>query len=177
MQQTATKYQEMIPMTYELPRCDTPSCPGHLGKFADCVAEALWVLSMDSSQDEQTGDAIDWHMWAGLFVLESSELVEVEDARSVEIPAGAYVLVTGTTGFVDYSRYDSESDARDAFSAIDRDYSEFLGEDDEDAEDDGDRGSSSVLLVAGLPVVFLVVVFLAHLAGAIAGAMATGGVQ
>lgn len=81
-------------------------CPGHLGKFQDCDAEALWTLSLDQGNaDTEFGDT-DWHGYFALFLLNQSESVELDpdgsDDRVVIVPPGNYLLRTYTSGAVGY---------------------------------------------------------------------------
>jgi len=87
----------------------------HVGKFADCVAEALWSLSLDSLQDDQTGNSGDWLFWVALF-LDVNETTGAEtDNGFVIIPTGSYLLYEVPSGFVHAVRFAFASEAQKAF--------------------------------------------------------------
>lgn len=68
----------------------------------DKMAAALWLLSLDGGQDEQTGD-VEWSIWAARF--------------------GRRILYCDTYGFVGQTRYATEALAIEQFRLIDDDYS------------------------------------------------------
>lgn len=70
------------------------------------IAAACWLLSLDGSEDEHTGDASDWQFYAARF--------------------GRRILYTDSQGFVWVDTYPSELQAVRAFEADDRSYSESL---------------------------------------------------
>lgn len=118
-------------MALPLPTCDAQGCPGHLGKFSDCVTEALWTISLDGP-DDQTGDAIDWHAWYGHISLPESESVTIDegspDARNVTIPSGEWILECLSSGAVYAWQSD---DIATEWDALESAYAEFLGDDSE----------------------------------------------
>lgn len=106
--------------------CEQHGCEGHLGKFPDCLTEAIWQLSMDGGANETTGDATDWGAHFQLFTFTSEETVTVDNGPTVTIPIGAYILVTYSSGFVYLWLYDTEADAREEFDAQDREYGKWI---------------------------------------------------
>jgi hypothetical protein len=74
----------------------------------DPVAEALWVWSLDSSQDDTCGtvDDIGWHV---LFHVTHGEGVELAEGSWAYVPAGDYILWENDQGFVGYERYERPS--------------------------------------------------------------------
>ncbi len=105
--------------------CDETGCTGHLGKFPDCQTEALWTVSLDSGQDEQTG-SVDAHGWFALMIMTSDKPVELDDGRTVTVPAGNYMVGTNDQGFVWSWQYDTEAEARKDFETADNEYGEWL---------------------------------------------------
>lgn len=108
-------------MTY----CDTPGCAGHLGKFPDCLTEALWDLSINGFDDDTTGDS-EFRGHFTLLVFPEEYPRQLENGPLVMIPAGAYLVTTYESGAVVSERFDSEADARTAFDAEDQAYSAWL---------------------------------------------------
>lgn len=74
----------------------------------DRMATLLWILSLDSMQDEETGDASEWHFWVARF--------------------GKRLLVCDTVGFVSCTRFDSEAECKAAFDKLDAEYSAVASE-------------------------------------------------
>lgn len=68
----------------------------------DKMAAALWLLSLESGQDEETRDACDWLCWVARF--------------------GRRLLVVDSPGFVYCWKYKTEAEAVEEFDAIDNDY-------------------------------------------------------
>jgi hypothetical protein len=78
----------------------------HRHKYGSAMAELLDHLN----PDEETG-SVDWHGHVGRF--------------------GKRLLHSDDQGFVDVERYTSEAEAIERFQAIDTEYGEWLGDDDE----------------------------------------------
>jgi hypothetical protein len=74
----------------------------------DRMAAALYLLSLDSGQDEATGDAVDWEVWAARF--------------------GRRILICDGQGFVYQTAYKSEEIARKEFALIDAEYAKYADE-------------------------------------------------
>lgn len=117
----------------DLPKCDESTCPGHLGKFSDCVAEAVYEWSMDGVADEVTG-SIDFQGHYSLYIVERPEDVVIglgtPDARDMVVPAGNYLLHVATSGAVSLWNYSTEEAARNEFKAADEAYTAWEDEDD-----------------------------------------------
>lgn len=113
--------------------CSAEDCTGHLGKFSDCVAEALHTCSLEG-QPEQTGD-VAWSVWACIMSFPTGEYICVSEDpyREVWVPRGQYVLTEDDRGFVDVERYNYGAEARARFDAIAEDYSKWLDQDDDNA--------------------------------------------
>lgn len=109
-------------------------CDGHLGKFPDCVAEALWVLSLDQGTATTEFGDTDWYGYFALFMLEQSETVELDpdgpDERIVIVPAGNYLLRTHSSGAVGYEATGSREEVTRICDEWERQYDEYL--DDEE---------------------------------------------
>ena len=83
--------------------CATPGCTGHLGKFSDCVSEAVADHAAEWA-DDQTGDT-DWssgHL--AMITFDDADTLPVDGDRSVPILAGTYLVWTATTGRVHVDR-------------------------------------------------------------------------
>jgi hypothetical protein len=108
-------------------RCDNPGCRGHLGKFPDCIAEALWQLD----PDESTGNT-DWEAWYGLFQFDAPEDVTLHawPNVTVTIPTATYIAGEDSRGAVFYTAFMDSEAARKGWAAIEASYSEWLGDDE-----------------------------------------------
>lgn len=107
--------------------CTTEGCPGHLWKFSDCVAEAVYEWSLDGSAVEQTGD-VEFEGHFSLFIVPEDEPTRIDpggDNRPVTVPAGWYILYCADSGAVDLWSYDTERDARTEFELHDLAYSNW----------------------------------------------------
>lgn len=122
-------------MTYNVPTCDVTGCPGHLGKFDSCVAEAVYVASLDSG--DSTG-SVDFRGALSLVHFPEDETIDIGDEMpDVMVPAGTYLVGTHTTGAVDVVRYAREEDARRLFDMESEIYGMW---DDEGADEDDEDG-------------------------------------
>lgn len=106
--------------------CHQDGCRGHMGKFENCLAEAIWQWWMNGWAADETGDTDLWGAYYALFIVAKSEWVCIPDGPTVTVPVGAYILVTLESGAVELWRYDTESDAREEFDAQDREYGIWL---------------------------------------------------
>jgi hypothetical protein len=98
-------------------------CPGHLGKFDDCLAEALWEWSLDDA-DGTTGTG-DFEGHTALIIAYQDETVVIDpdgDTREVLVPAGIYLLFEASTGIVTYMIAENKEQARAIFDANDERY-------------------------------------------------------
>lgn len=94
---------------------DAEGCTGHVfSKFQDCVTEALWLMSLESGQDDSTGDA-DYRGWYAVFhVDEPFTFDEFDDGRgAVTVAAASYLLKSSSSGAVS-----SESGTHDEIMEI-----------------------------------------------------------
>lgn len=111
--------------------CNREKCTGHLGKFNNCVAEALWILALNGMHDGETGDS-DTTGHYSLVIIEKATEIDISEMPNasdiVEIPAGFYLLLTVSSGAVHLMEHDSEEAARNEFDRVDALYSE--GDDD-----------------------------------------------
>ena len=76
----------------------------------DRMAAACWLLSLDSSEDEYTGDACDWHYYAARF--------------------GRRIMFVTPQGFVSCVRYATEEASRLEFNALEAEYLQDTEEED-----------------------------------------------
>lgn len=109
-------------------KCDTPiisgpECDGHLGKFDDCLAEALWEWSLDSA-DASTGDS-DFEGHLSLIIVDADTTSTIDPdgvAREVAVPAGNYLLWSASSGAVTLSTADDAEAAWEIFRHNDTRY-------------------------------------------------------
>ena len=104
-------------------KCDNPGCDGHLGKFPDCIAEALWGID----QDDQTGTT-DWEAWYALYRFDQAETHPVHvyaPNLTVTIPAATYIAGEDDRGAVFYTGYTDPAAARQAWDDINARYAEW----------------------------------------------------
>jgi hypothetical protein len=66
------------------------------------MATALWLLSLDSGQDEETGSSTEWGYWMARF--------------------GKRLLIEDSQGFVSCEKFESEDAARAAFNESEQAY-------------------------------------------------------
>jgi hypothetical protein len=119
-----------IPASSPPNRCSVAGCSGHLGKFADCIAEAVWTASLDGVDwTEQTGST-EYEGHYALMHFPEDEQVDVPDGPAVPVPAGWYLTITAESGAVDVTRYDTEEEARVPFAEADKRYGEWLEQND-----------------------------------------------
>lgn len=111
-------------------KCDEELCPGHLGKFDDCLTEALYELNMLSAEDESTGH-VEFRGYFCLFDIEAPVDLWLDELmpsqRTVTVPVGVYVLVQTDQGFV-YNIAGSEDELRARFAAEQHDYWAWEGD-------------------------------------------------
>lgn len=106
-------------------RCEMKQCNGHMAKFDNCLAEALYELG-DMYADEHCGDTDGpGYMW--LFLFDDSHRVEPEEWSGMfgfTIAAGTYVtLFTNDQGFVYLTGYLRREEAQAAYDEFEREYS------------------------------------------------------
>lgn len=70
----------------------------------DPLCEALWVITLDSGQDDQAGEA-DSTGWYGLIHMDTASGVELEPGRWAYVPKGSYIVVQVSTGAVGYETH------------------------------------------------------------------------
>lgn len=89
----------------------------------DPLTEALWMITLDSGQDEEAGtvDDIGWHGLIHVPTTEWSNDVtdDAGDPMRVEIPRGTYIVYSDSTGFVGHDAYSYRSaEASEAWRKI-----------------------------------------------------------
>lgn len=115
--------------TTRLPTCDTVDCQGHLGKFSDCLTEALYDLSMGGMYDSTGSTEAHGHFTLMVFDVDDVHTLE-SGGPDVTIPAGAYIVQCTEQGFVYTLTYSTQVEAQAAFAMADSAYGEWLGDDD-----------------------------------------------
>lgn len=109
--------------------CTQDGCTGHLGKFPDCLTEALWQLSMSGMLGEPTGD-VEYEGHYTLMIFDESLTEPLDNGPAVTVPTGYYLLGTDGQGFVWLQAYDTEAEAREIFDEIDARYAAWSEVDD-----------------------------------------------
>jgi hypothetical protein len=110
--------------------CDQADCRGHLGKFDDCLSEAIWEASLDGFCDSTGDTECDGHYC--LVSFPENDTVTIQDGPTVLVPAGWYIVETVNSGAVYVTRYNTEGEAREEYDAADKRYGEWLDQDEED---------------------------------------------
>lgn len=115
--------------------CGNPACQGHLGKFSNCLAETLHLLTLYDGADEVTG-TVEFRGHYSLLLFPEDEKIGKDnplDHLLDTIPRGFYILHENDQGFVTLATYDTEAEARTVFDAADEAYSTWLeSEEDHD---------------------------------------------
>jgi len=94
---------------------ETPYGPG---KFDTVASEKIWSWTLDSSQDDDCGNSVDWHWWAARFDAEP-----VTDDPSMR--AGV-IVEERSGGSVCATRYDSAEELRRDWESRERHYAEHV---------------------------------------------------
>ncbi len=105
-------------------KCETVGCEGHLGKFDDCISEAVWGASLEWA-DDSVGDS-DWGHYA-IIEFSEAELVEVYPGanREVTVPSGTYIVYTASSGLVHVQHYANRDDAEYLFAGAVGDWQQY----------------------------------------------------
>lgn len=105
--------------------CEFPKCTGHLSKFPNCLAEALYEVAEDFS-DERFGD-VDWGFYA-LFLFRKSAVIPAGEwggltGADMTIGAGQYLILhESTSGLVSLYSYDMAVSAENRFDELMREF-------------------------------------------------------
>jgi len=93
------------------------------GKFESSgpLGELLYDLSLESWQDDELGDAIEYGLWAALF-----RNLEVKDKRTGKVLKIHAILSEDSEGFVYVDEYDSQKELMKAWRRLRRDYEDWL---------------------------------------------------
>lgn len=91
--------------------CNIPSlnqveCEGHLGKFDDCLAEALYAWSLNWVVDSAGSTDFEGHVT--LVVVGGPTPTDLDTGRVVVVPTGVYLVWTASSGAVTVTEVDSE---------------------------------------------------------------------
>lgn len=109
--------------TTSLPRCERPACTGHLGKFAGCVTEALYTLSLDGTWP--TTGSVEAYGHFVLMVIDETTSVDIGSEGSpdvVDVLPGFYVIVEDDHGHVSLEWFDTADLAREYFELCEQQY-------------------------------------------------------
>lgn len=117
---TASKVDPVAPITRETLR----------PKFDSVAAFKLWTWSLDSGQDADHGNAVDWHRWSALF----RNVTGSDSPHKSEQPAA--MLHTTSQGFVSAEWYGDGNAAEADWEALEKEWDDFDGQDGEDGETD-----------------------------------------
>jgi hypothetical protein len=100
---------------------DPKPCTGHLSKFADCLAETLWEMTLDGG-DQDAGSA-DFEGHVSLLVVvepEPGPVIEAQGDRQVMVPTDNYLVWVATSGAVTITTVDTIEGARAVVNEMDR---------------------------------------------------------
>lgn len=103
----------------------------HGGKFSSCLDEVLYQMALDSG--DGCGDG-DWWGYATPVTVESDEDAPLNpfdssDSPVVRVPAGWYMVWTGSEGGVTVSKYDSAEELAAKYEEWQTAFHSWLGED------------------------------------------------
>jgi hypothetical protein len=89
--------------------------------YNDPLAEALWVASLESWQDDEAGESESAIGWNALFHFEQAREIVLPDSDArVTIPRGSYILTQISSGAVDVASFEYRS------AEVDREWSNIL---------------------------------------------------
>jgi len=105
-------------------------CAGHISKFADCKAEALWSGGLDYADDDTGSCDFEGHVM--LFAFDQTEGIDIDHdgKRLALVPRGNYILFTAPGGGVSLWEYESRTAAMDEFDRWQQRYEEWDSQDD-----------------------------------------------
>lgn len=117
----------------DLPKCDAEDCPGHLGKFSDCVTEGVYQWSLEGCADDGQTGSVDYQGHYSLFIVTHDQEVWLDDTgdRKVAVPAGNYILHSASSGAVSLWKYETADEARIEFDAA---YDAYAAWEDQESE-------------------------------------------
>lgn len=92
-------------------------CTGHLGKFDDCLVQALWELSLEGYDDAGRSD-FEGHV--ALVVVTEPEPCDIEGQgdRRIIAPVGNYLIWSSSSGRVTLSTVDTIEGAREILEQV-----------------------------------------------------------
>ena len=99
------------------------------GKFDDNIDATLYDYVLDGWADDSLGDAEGFGAYDLLLFGDEPLVVQYDDGSEDVIRAA--VLLIDNQGFVSTDTYDKEEEAREDWEEIEKDYDDFLGEDEE----------------------------------------------
>ena len=94
-------------------------------KFDSVAAYKLHQLTLDSTQDEDHGNATEWHRWSALF----RNVTESDSSHKSEQPAA--ILHTDSQGFVSAEWYGDGNGAEEVWASLVKEWEEYESEGDE----------------------------------------------
>lgn len=113
-------------------RCTQDGCTGHLGKFPDCLTEALWEVSMFAGDSTGNTEAYGHYTLIHVDGDEShtmgADLGAPVPGPVVSLPAGWYMVCTNDQGFVWLESWaaSEETEATSRFADLDHEYCQWL---------------------------------------------------
>lgn len=99
--------------------CDQSGCGGHFAGFSSCRDLALYITSNDNF-DANCGD-MDFEGYYTLMLVQQPVKVDL-DGIAVTVPAGHYIIHEMPRSEVLVRSYDTEAEARTAYTAFERRY-------------------------------------------------------
>jgi hypothetical protein len=108
---------------------ETPYRSG--SKFTTVAAEKVYSWTLGSGQDEECGNATDWHLWSARFDPKGTE----------DMPGGpmggGVILTVDSQEFVNAERFGTRSGCAETWASLVREWDEHLHSDCEDGADCG----------------------------------------
>lgn len=98
-----------------------------LPKFDSVAAFKLHQWSLDSGQDEECGNAVDWHRWSAIF----RNVTDSGSPQRSKQPAA--ILCVDSQGFVTAEWYGDGNAAEEVWDALVREWDEYLEGEEIDA--------------------------------------------
>jgi hypothetical protein len=110
-------------------RCETPGCTGHLGKFDDCLSEALYDCALDDASNWV--GSTDFGISAAFLSFDDGETLPIGDGGTIAVPPGFYAVAVDASGFVYKYVYESETEQVAERERIESAYAEWDAEESE----------------------------------------------
>lgn len=95
-------------------------------KFESVAAYKLYQWTLDGSQSEDHGNAVDWHRWSAIF----RNVTDSDSPNRSEQPAA--ILHADSQGFISAEWYGDGNAAEEIWAALEKEWLEYEGADEGD---------------------------------------------